>query len=114
VAARVMRGILVDHARREGTAKHGGNLRRITLHEGVAVSPRPGPDEVDILALDEVLRKLRELDERKGRIVEMRFFGGMSIEQTAAVLGIARSTVAEEWRMARAWVARALLQERSP
>jgi RNA polymerase sigma factor (TIGR02999 family) len=106
LAAKVMRGILVDHARERAALKRGGDLHRVTLDEEVAVS---ASREVDVLALDEVLTRLTSLDERKARVVELRFFAGMSIEQTAEALGIARSTVAEDWRTARAWVAMELV-----
>ena len=106
IAAKVMRGILVDHARRKNSVRRGGGWSRITLDDAAALSAEP---EVDTLALDEVLTRLSEFDERKARVAEMRFFGGLSLEQVAEATGTARSTVAEDWRMARAWLARELL-----
>lgn len=106
VAAKVMRGILVDHARKDAALKNGGGWKRITLSEAATIS---SADQVDTLALDDVLSRLSKMDERKARVAEMRFFGGLSLEQVAEVIGIARSTVAEDWRMARAWLAKELL-----
>jgi RNA polymerase sigma factor (TIGR02999 family) len=87
--------------------KHGGGRERIALDDQAA--PHTERD-VDILALDSALRRLAELDERKCKVVEMRFFGGLSIEETAEALNIARSTVTEDWRFARAWVLRELAE----
>jgi len=101
VAATAMRQILIDRARRRGAAKHGGERRRLTLHENIGGDEER---EIDLLALDDALHRLAALDERKSRIIELRFFGGASIEETAEALGIARSTVTEDWRMARAWL----------
>ena len=103
VAAKAMRHILIDRARRVKAKKHGGGLHRITLDEG-AVS-HGQTEEMDLLKLDEILKKLEALDERKAKIVELRFFAGLGIEETAEALGIARSTVTEDWRMAKAWLA---------
>jgi RNA polymerase sigma-70 factor (ECF subfamily) len=101
-AARAMREILVDHARAKLTAKRGGGAARITLNEELY----PGKScDLDLLALDEALRRLSELDERKAKMVELRFFAGLSIEQTATVLGISHMTVSNDWRLARAWLA---------
>ncbi len=110
VAAKAMRHILIDRARRRASVKHGGNVGRITLDEALV----PGKEsEVDILELDAVLEQLSELDERKGQVVELRFFGGLSIEETAKLLGVARSTVAEDWRFAKAWLASELADRNS-
>jgi RNA polymerase sigma factor (TIGR02999 family) len=106
VAAKVMRGILVDHARQQDAIKRGGGWNRITLDKAAALTSE---GDVDTLALNDVLRRLAEMDERKARVAEMRFFGGMSIEHVAQAIGVARSTVAEDWRMARAWLAKELL-----
>ena len=105
VAATAMRQILIDRARRQKSAKHGGGHDRITLNDRAAAAEER---DVDVLALDGVLRRLAELDQRKSKVVEMRFFGGLSIEETALALNIARSTVTEDWRFARAWVLREL------
>jgi RNA polymerase sigma factor (TIGR02999 family) len=107
VAAKVMRGILVDHARKDAALKNGGGWKRITLSEAATLS---GGDEIDTLALDEVLSRLAQWDARKARVAEMRFYGGLSLEQVAEAIGMARSTVAEDWRMARAWLAKELLE----
>lgn len=110
-AALAMRQILVDRARRAGSLKRGGDRRREPLHADAAVAPSPDEDAVDVLALDGALRELAATDERRARVIEMRFFAGASIEQTAGALGVARSTVAEDWRIARAWLAMRLADE---
>ncbi|MCP3903938.1 MAG: sigma-70 family RNA polymerase sigma factor [Planctomycetes bacterium] len=106
VAARAMRQILVDRARRVRSERHGGNAARIAVDEGLIAGEHP--NDVDLLSLEDALSRLTELDERKGRVVELRFFGGLDIDQTAQVLGVARSTVTEDWRMARAWLVKEL------
>ena len=108
VAARVMRGILVDHARKDAALKNGGGWHRITLSDAAVLTPCDAV--IDTLALDDVLHRLAALDHRKARVAEMRFFGGLSIEQVADAIGVARSTVADDWRMARAWLARELVE----
>jgi RNA polymerase sigma factor (TIGR02999 family) len=105
VSARLMRQILVDHARARGAAKRGGAARRVTLTEGV--EPAVVRD-LDLLALDEALRRLEAMDPVQGRVVELRYFAGLSIEETAEVLGKSPATVNREWRMARAWLRREL------
>jgi RNA polymerase sigma factor (TIGR02999 family) len=102
IAAKAMRNILVDHARGRDRLKRGGGWGRFTL-DGVEV-PEESADALDMLALDEALARLSLLDERKARIVELRFFAGLSSEDAAQLLGVSRSTAAEEWRMARAWL----------
>jgi len=104
VAARAMRQILVDHARRRRADKRGGQWGRITLDEAIWPSGR----QIDFVELDDALGKLSEFDERKGQVVTLRFFGGLTNEQVAIVLGISRATVADDWRVARAFLARAL------
>ena len=101
VAATAMRQILIDHARRRGADKRGGDRRRVLIHDDLAAQD---DDQVDLLALDEACRKLATMDERKSRVIELRFFAGLGLEETAEVLGVARSTVAEDWRVARAWL----------
>lgn len=103
IAARTMRRILVDHARRQRAAKRdGGN--RVTLHEEIAAdSPA-----VDVLALEEALERLREVDERVVRVVELRFFAGLDVSEAAEVLGISAPTVKRDWRFGKAWLAREL------
>jgi RNA polymerase sigma factor (TIGR02999 family) len=105
LAATVIRNELVDRARRRGAKKRGGDRDRVTLHEASA----GGPDaSVDLLDLDAALDKLRALDERQARIVELRFFGGLSNEEAAEVLAVKPRLVADEWTMARAWLRREL------
>ena len=102
VAARIIRSVLVDHARARSTAKRGGP-DAITLHVAEDAA-RSQPREVDLLALDEVLERLAVLDSQQAGIVEMRFFAGLSIEETAAVLGVSPATVKRDWAMARRWI----------
>jgi len=105
VGAQAMRRILVDHARARGRAKRGGNAIRLQLDEHIALSP--GRDE-DVLALDEALERLAALDSRQASVVEMRFFGGLSVAEVAAVLGVSKRTIEGEWTAARAWLRREL------
>ena len=101
VAARAMRQILIDHARHRGREKRGGDRQRVMLTATVALEmPRP----FDVIALDEALNELEQEDARKARVVEMRFFGGLSAKETAAVLGIAAKTAEADWYFARAWL----------
>lgn len=105
VAATAMRHILVDAARRRSATKHGGELRRTPLeHTNVAVDAT----KIEVLALNEALGQLSAVDERLGRLVELRAFGGLSIEETAQVLGVASRTVNREWRIAKAFLYRSL------
>ncbi len=108
VVAQVMRHVLIDHARRLQYIKHGGDAQRISL-EDVAVMPHARAAE--LLALDEALDELARLDPRKARVVELRYFGGLSIEETADVLDISAMTVRRDWRAAKAWLYRALNKE---
>lgn len=105
VAAQQMRRVLVDHAREQGAQKRGGNLQRVTLGDraqGDSIEP------VELLALEEALQKLARVGERQHRVVELRFFAGLSNEETAQVLGLAERTVKEDWTFARAWLDREL------
>ena len=111
VAAQAIRRILVDHARAHEREKRGGGRRRVGLDESVAAAP--GRD-LDLLALDEALEKLTRLSERQARIVELRFFGGLSLNEVAAFLGVSPRTVDGDWSMARAWLRRALQEEPPP
>ena len=105
LSARVMRNILVDHFRRRRAGKRGGDRRPLPLHDGqVPVALRGDV----LLALDEALERLAQLDERLARVVEYKFFGGMTEDEIAAVLGLSGRTVRSDWRKARAWLARAL------
>ncbi|HEU4786588.1 MAG TPA: sigma-70 family RNA polymerase sigma factor [Gemmatimonadaceae bacterium] len=103
IAARLMREILVDHARSQRTAKRGGAACTLALDEALKV---PGPTDVDVLLLDDALDELARLDERQSRIVELRFFSGLSIDETADVMSISPATVSREWTTARAWLHR--------
>ncbi len=105
VAAQAMRRILVDHARSRQREKRGGGRARVTLDEAVALSPQK--DE-DVLALDEALEKLAKLDARQAKVVELRFFGGMNVEEVAAALSVSKRTVEGDWTFARAWLSREL------
>ena len=111
IASEMMRRILVDHARRRQAAKRDGGLR-ITLEDGVASArdARAATRIVDLVALDEALSRLQAIDPRQARIVEMRYFAGLKVEETAAVLDISSRTVKREWQMARAWLKRELSQ----
>lgn len=104
-AARMMRHILVDHARAHNAAKRGGGNLKVTLNEAVAAFATP---DLDLLALDDALNELSELDPQQSRVVELRYFGGLSIEDTAAVLGISPATVKRDWMTAKAWLRRCL------
>jgi RNA polymerase sigma factor (TIGR02999 family) len=108
VAARVMRHLLVDHARSRRYRKRGGGALRVSLEEADAATPEPA---LDLLALDEALERLAAIDERKVLIVELRYFGGLSFEETAAALGLSEVTVKRDWLKARAWLYRELRQE---
>ena len=103
VAAQLMRHILVDHARTRLAAKRGAGVPRLALDAQIALRQKR---EVDITALDDALKQLATLDQQQSRLVELRFFGGLSIEETAVVLGISPATVKREWATARAWLAR--------
>jgi RNA polymerase sigma factor (TIGR02999 family) len=104
-AARAMRDILVEQARRKGAHKHGGGARRIEMTEGLAIIEPPADD---LLAVDEAIRKLQAERPHLAEIAMLRYFAGLSADETAAVLGISASTLAREWRFARAWLARHL------
>lgn len=104
-AAKAIRRILIDHARTRARLKRGGTFKRAPLTEALAVTAEP---EVDLVGLDEVLQRLARIDPQKARVVELRFFGGLSVEQTAEVLGVSPSTVARDWQFARVWLAREL------
>ena len=101
IAARVMRHILVDHARGHGREKRGAGQQAVSLEEALVFSP---VKSVELLKLDESLERLTKLDPRQGRIVELRFFGGLTVEETAHVLGISPKTVKREWSVAKAWL----------
>lgn len=105
ITAQMMRRILVDYARTHRYQKRGGGLKKITLDQNQIPSIGRDPD---LVALDEALKALAEIDERRSRIVELRFFGGLSIEETAEVLGVCADTVVRDWRLAKTWLAHAM------
>jgi RNA polymerase sigma factor (TIGR02999 family) len=105
VAATLIRNILVDHARTHKALKRGGGASKLSLEEAFAI---PAENDADILAVDDALRELSKIDEQQARIVELRFFAGLTIEETAEVLGISASTVKRDWLLAKAWIYRAL------
>ena len=108
VTAQVMRHILIDHARRRHFAKHGGDVQRVSLAEAVLMSAERARE---LVALDEALDELARLDLRKGRVVELRYFGGLGLEETAEVLEISVMTVRRDWRAAKAWLFRRMKVE---
>lgn len=103
MSARLMRRILVDHARSRRYLKRGGGAPRVTFDEGLAVSAEPAPD---LVALDDALESLARIDRRKSQVVELRYFGGLSVEETAEALDVSPGTVMRDWRMAKAWLLR--------
>jgi len=111
IAARAMREILIEHARSRSARKRGGQAVRLTLDEALAASPSPS---VDVLALDEALERLARLDDRHARVVELRYFGGLSVEETAVALGLSPATVKRAWTLARAWLFRELTGSGTP
>jgi len=107
VSAQLMRRILVDHARRHNL-KRGGGVEHVALEEAAVVGGGQGPD---LVALDDAMNALAQIDPRKVQVVEMRFFGGLSVEETAEVLKVSTITVKRDWRLARAWLYRELTGE---
>lgn len=103
IAANLMRRVLVDHARRRDAEKRGGAQLRLTLDEKLAVTSTA---EVDVLAIDQALNKLSTIDSQQALVVELRFFSGLSVEETAAALGVSPATVKRDWSVARAWLRR--------
>ncbi len=111
VAAQLMRQILVDHARAHRADKRGGGACKLTMKEA---EQSPQKVDVDVIALDDALKTLSELDVQQGKVVELKFFGGLSIEETAEVLGVSASTVKRDWITARAWLHRELDRSAAP
>jgi RNA polymerase sigma-70 factor, ECF subfamily len=105
VCAQIMRRILTDFARSRGYQKRGGDVQAVNLDEAMVVSPSVS---FDIVALEQVLTRLEQIDGRKGKVVELRFFGGLTVEETAEVLNVSPDTVMRDWGMARAWLLREL------
>lgn len=101
VAARIMRRILVDHARAKLSNKRGGGAAKVTFDDALLVVDEP---RHDFVALDDALEALAKFDERKSRVIELRFFGGLSVEETASVLQVGPDTVMRDWRLAKAWL----------
>lgn len=105
VASRAMRSVLVDYARRRGYAKRGGNPIRVSLSEANQISEGKS---AEVIAVDEALTRLAALDPRKSQIVELRYFGGLGVEESAELMGVSSRTVKREWRWAKAWLYREL------
>lgn len=105
-ASRAMRQILVERHRRVNQVKRGGKLQRLDELDAVEIEVRAGPDPVDLLALDVALRELEVQDPRMAEVVQLRYFGGLSVEDTAAAMGISIRTVKREWSVARSWLSR--------
>jgi len=103
MAARLMRRVLVDSARARGAHKRGAGAIKVSFSEELAIADRKG---LDMVGLDDALHALADLDERQSRVVELRFFGGLSVAETAVVLGISGETVMRDWKVARAWLMR--------
>jgi RNA polymerase sigma-70 factor, ECF subfamily len=100
-ASQIMRRILVDAARARASAKRGGNIQRLQLNESIDGTPARGHD---LIALDDALDALAEFDPRRAKVIEMRFFGGLTVEETAVALGISPQSVMRDWKLARAWL----------
>lgn len=111
IAAKAMHNILVDHARGCDRLKRGGDWREVTLDAVESHFVREGSDPIDLITLSDALDRLSRLDERKAQLVELRFFAGLNEADAAELMGIARSTASEEWRMARAWLHKELKGE---
>jgi len=109
MCARLMRQILVDAARARQFAKRGGGGVRVTLNEALLPADAPGPD---VVALDEALKELEQRDPRKGRVVELRFFAGLDVEETAVALGVSTDTVSRDWKFAKTWLYQELRDDR--
>lgn len=107
VSAQLMRRILVDFARSRNQAKHGRGIAETTLDEAIVLQPGKSPD---LVLLDEALTRLAEMDPRKGRVIELRFFGGLTVQETAEVLQISDRTVLREWNLAKAWLYREIAE----
>jgi RNA polymerase sigma-70 factor (ECF subfamily) len=108
LCSQIIRRLLVDHARSRGYDKRGGNAVRVPLDDVVAGARARG---IEILALDEALGSLSRIDARKGRVVELRYFGGLSVEESAEILGVSPETIKRDWKMAKAWLLAELTAE---
>ena len=109
LSAKLMRRVLVDHARGRGRAKRGGAIRKLSLEETIAI---PVGRDTNIVALDDALNSLAAADARKAKTVELRFFGGFSVEETARMLNVSVSTVMSDWRFAKVWLLREMQRRR--
>ena len=114
VGARIMRQLLIDHARKRGAGKRGGGWRKITLAEGLAPGCDQTIDLAELVALENALCKLSGLDERAAKVVTLRLFGGLSAEEAAEALGVSRRTVTNDWRHAQAWLRSELSKKVDP
>ena len=113
VAARAMRHALIDYARARKAEKRGGGATPIDIYEiAAAIGSGPGHEPIGLLELDDALERLADLDERKARVIELRFFGGLDIARTADVLGVGHATIERDWAFARAWLRRELTGQR--
>jgi RNA polymerase sigma factor (TIGR02999 family) len=112
VAAQMMRRVLVDHARARARGKRAGGWRRVSLEEAGGTANPAAARDVDLLALDAALGELAQLDPERARLVELRFFAGLSIDEAARLLGVSPSTVTRDWRMAKAWLFRRIQGEK--
>jgi RNA polymerase sigma-70 factor (ECF subfamily) len=110
ISARLMRRVLVDHARSRGYRKRGGGLHRVTFDDQMVETPEL---DVDLMGLDRALEGLAHVDERKCRVIEMRFFGGLSVEETATALRVSTDTVKRDWRIAKLWLLKAIQDGRA-
>lgn len=108
IAARLMRRVLVDHARTRGTSKRGGDSVLVGLDEADDKAQVSADPSLELIALDRALERLASVDERKSRVIEMRYFGGMTVEETAEALSISEDTVKRDWRIAKLWLLRDL------
>ena len=108
ISARLMRRVLVDHARSRGYQKRGAGAQQVTLSDALPESVEPAVDLVDLVALDRALEALAAVDGRKSRVIELRFFGGLSVEEAAEVLHVSPDTVKRDWRLAKLWLLREL------
>ncbi len=111
ISANLMRRILVEFARSRGRNKRGGDARRVELDDAMVTSPQRG---TDLVALDDALTALASTDERKAKVIELRFFGGLSVEETAEVLGVSPDTVMRDWRLAKVWLWREMKHGAAP
>ena len=112
VTAQVMRRILIDHARRRRYVKHGGEAQRVSFDDAaIEAALMSQPRAAELLALDEALNELAKLDPRKSQVVELRYFGGLNIEETARVLDVSPMTVRRDWRAAKAWLYKKVMSD---